>query len=162
MRRPRTAGSSEAKRRVSSIASSTTKSGQQVVADEQGAAMNLLAELVEGDAQRVADKIVDILAVEVEPAIVARKQRFGQPVEDVFQGLAGRGAPCLAVAADAVGFLARYPQLGNDAIELPSLERRAVLAGRDDFSSGGISRFMHHRTWARGMLTSASRSRSVS
>src|SRR5450631_4413304 len=49
------------------------KPGQQLVVDEQGAAMNLLAELVEGDAQRVADKIVDILPVEIELAIVARK-----------------------------------------------------------------------------------------
>jgi hypothetical protein len=107
------------------------KSGQQFVADEQGAAMNLFAEPLEGDTQRVTDEIVDVFPVEVEPAIVTRKQSFGQPVEDVFQGLAGRRAAGLAVAADAMGFLARYPQLGNDAIELPSLERRTILAGCD-------------------------------
>jgi len=100
-------------------------------ADEQGAAMNLFAEPLEGDTQRVADEIVDVFPVEVEPAIVTRKQSFGQPVEDVFQGLAGGRAAGLAVAADAMGFLARYPQLSNDAIELPSLERRTILAGCD-------------------------------
>ncbi|WP_367276893.1 hypothetical protein [Bradyrhizobium sp.] len=54
----------------------------------------------------MADEIVDILAVEVEPAIVAGKQRFGQPVEDVFQRLAGGRAARFAVTADAMRFLA--------------------------------------------------------
>ncbi len=62
----------------------TMESGQQLVADKQGSAMNLLAELVEGDAQRVADKIVDVFPIQIERPVVARKQRFGQPVEDIF------------------------------------------------------------------------------
>jgi hypothetical protein len=37
------------------------------------------------------------------------------------------------LTADAVGFLARYPQLGDDAVELPALVRRAVRTGRDSF-----------------------------
>ncbi|WP_431015262.1 hypothetical protein [Bradyrhizobium pachyrhizi] len=104
--------------RVNSIA--MHKARLQLVADEQRAAMDLRAERIQCRAQRIADEIVDVLAVEVRLAIVARKQRLGEAVEDRLQRVPRGRAACLAVAPDAMGLLAGGAQLGHDPIELPA------------------------------------------
>jgi hypothetical protein len=61
------------------------KARQQLVADEQRPAMDLLEQGIERDTQRVADKIVNVLAVKVELPVMPRKQRFGEAIENSFQ-----------------------------------------------------------------------------
>jgi hypothetical protein len=66
--------------------------------------MDLFAQGIKRDAQRVTDKIIDVLAIKIELPVMPRKQRFGQAVEDVLQRITGRGAARLAVPPDAVSF----------------------------------------------------------
>jgi hypothetical protein len=101
-----------------------------LVADEQRRAVDLRVERIQRDAQGVADKIVDVLAVEIRLAIVPREQCLGEAVEDRFQRIARWGAPRIAVAPNAVGLLSGDAQLGDDPVELPAAWRAAGNAGR--------------------------------
>jgi len=47
--------------------------------------MDLFAQGIERDAQRVTDKIIDVLAVKLELPVVSWKQRFRETIEDVCQ-----------------------------------------------------------------------------
>jgi hypothetical protein len=80
------------------------KSRQQFIAHEQRAAMDLFAQGIKRDAQRVAYKIIDVLAIKVELPVMARKQRLRQAVEDVLQRITGRGTARFAVSPDTMGF----------------------------------------------------------
>ena len=98
----------------------TAESRQQIVANEQRAAMDLIAQGIQCNVQRIADEVVDVLTIEVGLAIVPGKQRFGEAVEDGFEGIPRRRAARLAIAADAVGLFPRDAQFGNDPVKMPA------------------------------------------
>jgi len=107
------------------------QSRQQVVANEQCTAMDLIAQGIQHNAQGITDEVVDILAIEVGLAIVPGKQRFGQAVEDGFEDIPRRRAARFAIAADAVGLFPRDAQLGDDPVEMPARGRGARAVGRE-------------------------------
>ena len=107
------------------------ESRQQLIANEQRAAVDLIAQGIQHNAQGIADEVVDIFAIEVGLAIVPGKQRFRQAVEDGFEGIPRRRAASFAIAADAVSLFPRDAQFGNDPVKMPACRRGARAARRE-------------------------------
>src|SRR3569833_2854808 len=100
-----------------------TEAGDQLVADEQGGAVDLIRQQVEPDAEAMTNEIVDVLAVEIKLTKEAQKQGFGESRDDLRQLLARRRPVGDAVLADAVRVLPRHAQLRNEPVETPALAR---------------------------------------
>ena len=145
-----------------------TESRQQFVADEQRAAMDLIAQGIQRNAQGIADEVVDILAIEVGLAIVPGNSASVRPLRMASRASregARRASPSrrmLWVSSremrSSATIRSRCQRTGEGTRGRPS--RGVVIAAEPRASS--FHPALPQRTCARGILTSASRSRSVS